>query len=423
MRAAFYECDITPPLGGFLWGHYSRVFATDVQDRLYAKAVVMENEGTVSAIVCVDSCALPPQMHDAVTKRVTEYTGIPAENVCLTSNHTHWGAPICDGMDTGCLADASYQDVCFRLTADAVILAYMRLKDVKATYGTSVLEGVSFNRDYVMEDGIAITFGKSPLSVDHMLAGIDPTVSVMTFYHEDHPVGAVVNFALHQCCCGNISAYTGDFSSILSKELKKKYGNDFVSLFVLGCCGDINHVNDDRVTKATLDTYREIGRTLAEKTEEAMATAKPVGEGVQVVKEKLSVETRQAEKEATRQEVERLASMGSMMRLRNLVHYQATNTDTCKELWVQAMKIGNVCVYALPGEVFVNHGLRLKKESPYENCFVIENCNSYCGYIPTEEAFGESCDLYETSLCYHSCLVPEAGDRLVDRALDLARKL
>ena len=74
----------------------------------------------------------------------------------------------------------------------------------------------------------------------------------------------------------------------LSKELKKKYGNDFVSLFVLGCCGDINHVNDDRVTKATLDTYREIGRALAEKTEEAMAVAKPVGEGVQVVKEKLS---------------------------------------------------------------------------------------------------------------------------------------
>ncbi|MBQ9086377.1 MAG: hypothetical protein IJY47_04235 [Clostridia bacterium] len=422
MRAAFYECDITPPLGGFLWGHYHRVFATDVQDRLYAKAVVVENEGTVSAIVCVDSCALPPQMHDAVTERITEYTGIPAENVCLTSNHTHWGAPISDGMDTGCLADASYRDVCFRLTADAVILAYMRLKDVKATYGTSVLEGVSFNRNYVLENGIAITWGKSPLAVDHMLAGIDPTVSVMTFYQGDQPIGAVVNFALHQCCCGNITAYTGDFSSILSKELKKKYGEDFVSLFVLGCCGDINHVNDDRVTKATPDSYREIGRRLAEKTEEAMASAKPVDEGVQVVKEKLRVETRQAETEETNRRVAELLDV-SMMRLRNLVYYQATNTDTYKDLWVQAFKIGNVCIYALPGEVFVNHGLRLKKESPYGNCFVIENCNSYCGYIPTEEAFGENCQLYETSLCYHSCLVPEAGSRLVEKALELAKKL
>ena len=405
-----------------MWGHYEAIFATDVQDRLYAKAIVVENEGTVSAIVCVDSCSLPPQMHDVVTKRITEYTGIPAENVCLTSNHTHWGAPISDSMDTGCLADASYRDVCFRLTADAVILAYMRLKDVKATYGTSVLEGVSFNRNYVMENGIAITWGKSPLAVDHMLAGIDPTVSVMTFYEGDQPIGAVVNFALHQCCCGNITAYTGDFSSILSKELKKKYGEDFVSLFVLGCCGDINHLNDDRVTKPTLDTYREIGRSLAAKTVEAMASAKPVGEGVRVLKEKLRIETRQAEPAETKREVARLVDV-SMMRLRNLVHYQATNTDTYKDLWIQAIKIGNVCIYALPGEVFVNYGLRLKKESPFENCFVIENANDYCGYIPTEEAFGDNCDLYETSLCHHSCLIPEAGSRIVDKALDLARKL
>lgn len=422
MRAAFYECDITPPLGGFLWGHYEQMFATDVQDRLYAKAVVVENEGTVSAIVCVDSCSVPPQMHDAVTKRVTEYTGIPAENICLTSNHTHWGAPISDGMDTGCLADASYRDVCFRLTADAVILAYMRLKDATATYGTSVLEGVSFNRNYVMEDGIAITWGKSPLAVDHMLAGIDPTVSVMTFYQGDQPMGAIVNFALHQCCCGNITAYTGDFSSILSKELKKKYGEDFISLFVLGCCGDINHVNDDRVTKATLDTYREIGRRLAEKTEEAMRSAKTVDEGVRVVKEKLRIETRQAEPAETKREVARLVDV-SMMRLRNLVYYQATNTDTYKDLWIQAIRIGNVCIYALPGEIFVNLGLHLKKESPFADCFVIENANDYCGYVPTKEAFGEDCDLYETSLCHHSCLIPEAGDLIVNKALELAEKL
>ena len=420
MRAAFYECDITPPLGGFMWGHYKKVLATNVQDRLYAKAVVTEHEGSVAAMVVIDSCALPPDMHDAVTKRVFEYTGIPAERICLSSNHTHWGASICDSPEIGCYADAAFKDVCFRLTADAVILAYLRLKNATVTYGTSELFGVSFNRDYIYEDGTAGTFGGKNIKVERQLAGIDPSVSALTFYDGDKPMGAVINFALHQCCCGRITSYTGDFSSILSKELKKKYGEDFVSLFTLGCCGDINHINNDRVTKPTDDTYREIGCALAEKTEEAMANAKPVGEEIRVAKEKIRIPTRQITADETKEAVANIfQSNGSLMRARNLVYYQAYNEAEYKDLWLQAFKIGNVCIYALPGEIFVNHGLRLKKESSYENCFVVENCNDYCGYVPTKEAFDENYDLYETSLCYHSCLIPEAGDMMVDRLLNM----
>jgi hypothetical protein len=403
-----------------MWGHYKKVLATDVQDRLYAKAVVTEHEGQYAALVCVDSCSLHPDMHDAVTRRVTEYTGIPAECVCLTSNHTHWGAPISDSPEIGCYGDAAYRDVCFRLTADAVILAYLRLKDATVTYGTSELFDVSFNRDYVYVDGSVDTFGKMPMKVEKQLSGIDPSVSVLTFYDGERPMGALINFALHQCCCGAITAYTGDYSSILSKEMKKKYGEEFVSLFVLGCCGDINHVNNDRVTKPTLDTYREIGRALAEKASDAMASARPAGEGVRAVKEKIRIETRQAELAETKETVARLLqTQRSLMRARNLIYYQAYNEDTYKDLWLQAFTVGNVCIYALPGEVFVNHGLRLKKESTHENCMAVENCNTYCGYIPTKEGFTEGYDLYETSLCYHSCLVPEAGDKIVDRLLEM----
>ena len=39
MRAAFYESDITPPFGGYLWGHYNRMHAEDVIDKLYAKSM------------------------------------------------------------------------------------------------------------------------------------------------------------------------------------------------------------------------------------------------------------------------------------------------------------------------------------------------------------------------------------------------
>jgi len=284
------------------------------------------------------------------------------------------------------------------------------------------LHGYSFCRNYILEDGTVITHGKSPLAVKGLLAEIDPAVSVLTFRRDGEPIGALINYALHQCCCGHIEAYTGDFSSILSKELKKLYGPDFVSFFVQGTCGDINHINNDRVTKATHDTYREIGRALAKETVKSMENDKPIGGGIRVKKELIRIPTRQMTDEQAMDATIALAKRNSQMKLRNLLYYHTTNKATYKDLWLQQICIGDTAIWCLPGEVFVDFGRRIKTESPYQNNLVAELCNSYCGYIPTKRAFEPNCDLYETSLCHHSCLIPEAGDMIVDRLLEMDKE-
>ena len=143
MRAAFYECDVTPPLGGFMWGHYKEHRALDVIQRLYAKAVVIENNGELCAIVTIDTCIIPEEMHGIVTKRIYDFTGIKPEKVCIASNHTHLGAPVSDGAEVGCYADSTYKDVFFRLCADAVILAYGRLEEVTLSFAEPVIDGIS----------------------------------------------------------------------------------------------------------------------------------------------------------------------------------------------------------------------------------------------------------------------------------------
>jgi hypothetical protein len=77
----------------------------------------------------------------------------------------------------------------------------------------------------------------------------------------------------------------------------------------------------------------------------------------------------------------------------------------------------------MSGEIYVNFGLRIKKESPFEYNLVIENSNSFGGYIPTREAFVEGSDLYEISLCEGSRHAPEAGDMMVDRLLEMGAEL
>ena len=422
MKVAFYESDLTPPLGGFLWGHYSNVRATEVQDKLYARAVVTEVTGEVSAIVCIDSCALPTDMHDAVTSRIFEYTGIPAERVCLCSNHTHWGMPISDSPELNCFADAAYRDVCYRVVADTVTLAYRRLAEGSAVFGSTELYGYSFSRDYFLKRGVGITFNGKNEEIDYMLSEIDPAVSVMLFKQGDVPVGALVNYSLHQCCGSEHQrgqkAYTGDYASTLSKELKKVFGPDFVCVFLLAPCGDINHINTAH--EKPFPTNVEIGTALAEKVLEALLTATPVtADALTVKKEPLTVPTRMLSKEDYRARVAELAAKGDDMRLRNLVYYQATGKDTEKTLWMQTVRLGDVAFYFLPGEIFVDYGKEIKARATAPHVMVVENCNSYCGYVPTKRAFESDCDLYEASLCHHSCLVPEAGEMMVKKLLEM----
>jgi len=426
MRASFYECDVTPPLGGFLWGHYGEVYAKEVHNRLYAKAVVVEDEGDVAAIVVIDSCTLPPEMHDIVTKRIEEYTGITADKVCIASNHAHWGAPISDSPEIGCYADENYKDVFFRLVADAVIIAYKRLDDATVKFGNSIAPGLAFCRNFELEDGTYVCHGRNRTNIKKALAEPDEELPVLLFEKDGKPIGAVICYACHQCTVGKpngVTGYSGDYASVMSEILKERYGHDFVSLFLIGTCGDVNHVNPD--VNEPVTNFKIIGEKLADYYENSKDAAVPLTEGgVKSVKEFIDIKRRDASLEANKDKLVKLTKAKSYMRLRNMLYYVSKAEPEYTSLAVQCIKIGDTLIACLPGEQYTEYGRKIKAASPFKNTIVVENCNTYCGYIPSESAFDpEHDDLYETSLCYHSCHVPEAGNILSDKALELANNI
>ena len=428
MRAAFYECDITPPIGGFMWGHYAPVFAPTVKDRLYAKAVVMEDGGEYAAIVVVDTCSLPKGIHKIVADRVTQYTDIPADKVCVSSNHSHSGAPVCGDDSVGCKADEPYLDVFLRLCADAIILAYQKLQNADVKYAISQVDSISFNRNFILEDGSYKTHGRGRTDIVQALDGIDPDLPVLMFESEGKPIGAIVNFACHQCCLSSYKndGYSGDFSSYISKHLKEKYGHDFVSVFLLGACGDINHVNPDANVPIPVDHYQHMGKVLADSVIASMDSAVAVEGGLKMLMSSVTLKRRPVDKESVAKQVTKWLSSPkvSFMRPRNLIHYERTNGGVTEDtVPVQAIKVGDVLISIMPGEIYNAFGKFIKKNSGFSKNMVVENSNEYLGYIPTEKAFDEKNDLYETALCGHSCHTKEAGQTLADAVVDLAKKL
>ena len=87
---------------------------------------------------------------------------------------------------------------------------------------------------------------------------------------------------------------------------------------------------------------------------------------------------------------------------------------------VQVIALGNeVAIVALPGEVFVDLGLAIKRASPFKSTLIVElsNCVETV-YIPHRAAYAGGS--YEVT---NSTLQPGAGEMLVETAIRLLREI
>lgn len=198
MKIGFYETDITPPLGEIMPGYYNERRAVTVHDRLYSKSMAIQSEEVTSIIIAVDTCFLPPEMHDIVTERIQKFTGITPDSVSIISTHTHLGAPISEYNVKNCPADIPYTDVFYRLVADSAILAYQHLDEAAFSFGKMNVEGLAFCRNYIMKNGTYVT---NTIDYDNITGtleeDIDDELTVLFAERDGKKIGALVSYPLH----------------------------------------------------------------------------------------------------------------------------------------------------------------------------------------------------------------------------------
>ena len=84
---------------------------------------------------------------------------------------------------------------------------------------------------------------------------------------------------------------------------------------------------------------------------------------------------------------------------------------------IQAIRIGELGIVAIPCEVFTQIGLDIKKRSPLKPTFTIELANSYNGYLPTPDQ--HKLGGYETWRARSSYLEVEASTKITKTVMDL----
>src|SRR5829696_1689945 len=91
LRVGAAAVSITPEAGAPMAGYYSPRAAEGVDDDLFAKAIVVEQDGAKVALVVCDLISMPRGVADEARRLIEQSVGLPAERVMLSATHTHTG--------------------------------------------------------------------------------------------------------------------------------------------------------------------------------------------------------------------------------------------------------------------------------------------------------------------------------------------
>ena len=424
---------ITPPEGTPLAGYYSQRGTRTVLDDIYSKAIVLEVGDTKAALVVCDLISLPRHVVTEARRQIEAATGIPGGHVMLSATHTHTGPVLAreSSLDelVGATSDLGrrYTEKLPELIAKSVSEANKKLAPARASAALGKEEGISFNRRFHMKDGtVSWNPAKRHPDIVRPAGPIDPEVGVVYFdTAKNAPVATYVNFALHPDTVGG-EGVSADYPGVLSKLLSAYRGPDLVTVFANGCCGNINHRDISWLDgqKGPAEAHR-IGTLLAGSVLRTTPHLKPVTADVlriksDVVKLPLATHT-EAELAAASDVVKRVKEPATKF-LDKVKAFRVLDVEGRKgkpwEVEVQVIALGDVAWVSLPGEIFVELGLAIKKGSSFQHTLIAELANGSIGYIPDKAAYPQGNYEVVSARCAEG-----SGELLVEAATRLLKEV
>ena len=244
---------------------------------------------------------------------------------------------------------------------------------------------------------------------------------------DGEPIAILVEYAVHNNCCYG-EMYHRDLFGRCGDALRARFPCLRAVPFVAGAAGNIVWGDPDALEMRRGDAQaRLVGKRCAERISEAyrQAPRSHVSE-LQLSSRVLELPDRPLSEstfchDGCRGTTE-AALRGARQRYDPEEKAVRERGDTTCPVEIAALSLGEAAIVTNPAELFVEYGLDIKRESPFETTLVATLANGYCGYVPTEKAFQHGG--YETHrTVYTSRLVVDAGKQIVQASLDLLQEL
>ncbi len=435
LRAGIAGCDISPrpgvPLGGY--PHFLRP-NTGIHDPLRAVCLVLDDGATRLVLVGMDLLAFSRRDVIEVRRCVAARTGIPAGHIAIFCSHSHSSPEGVSFMELDAPQDLAVPDAAYigwlrnalaDLVAEAAAAPFdARLAVDKGHCGREC--GVGGNR----------RDPAGPADPEVWTVGVQDAAGRWR--------AALVKYALHPTVLHEDNTHvSADYPGAVRRCVEREFPG-LAMLFAQGTAGDQStryfrqgqsFEEADRIGSAI---GREAAAVLHRLRNAAPARlgvwSAPLTFGLKALPPRTEVEARL---ETARRRYDALKAANAPyleVQNANLAVLGEEDTLACVRLRergqrmpfvedelpgeAQVVGLGDARLVFLPGEVFVELGLRIQRESPFPKTFVVTCANGFLpGYLCTAEAIAAGGYEAGTSL-----LAPESGDELVRTAASLLRQ-
>ncbi|MDG6994634.1 MAG: neutral/alkaline non-lysosomal ceramidase N-terminal domain-containing protein [Nitrososphaerota archaeon] len=334
--------DITPPPGVTMDGYSNRNEPSrGVHDKLFGRALYFEDGESSVALISCDVCWFSDQTVAQINRELNKSR---INHTLIFATHNHSGPAMTDIVAKPNESAMKYLETLPSVLAEIVESAARNSTMAMATVSRGKAR-LTFNR-------------RKPIA-----GAIDPEIVTMLFRdRNEKPIAAILNYACHPTIQGpknlQISA---DWPGHLASKLEENFGQEFNALFLNGSCGDVLPLRNG-------GSFSDVEIMVQELSQVALESLR---NSTEVDESGLSCKT---------MGVGPLPPFGTSLDL-------------------HALKIANLVILGVPGEVFASTGLAIKESELHNNLIVASYLNGYRGYIPTRDAFLRN-DYETQALCW-----------------------
>jgi hypothetical protein len=363
---------------------------------------------------------------------IERQTGIPGSHVMISGTHSHTGPVLSSNKPRDdAFGGSSRLAVGFMKGLPAQIAAAVAAADksrvpAKLLRAVGREDGLAFNRRFHMRDGtVGWNPGKRNPKTICPAGPTDPAVPVTLIQTADgkRTLACTVNFAMHLDTVGGL-LYSADYPYWLGKCLEAALGDGVLTVFTMGCSGDVNHINVNWANpqKGHTEAAR-IGTRLAAAVLRAVEHAEPAADGpllaTAATLDLLPAPVSPDEVEAATGVIAKVLADAKPAPafLDQVRAFKAK--DVADRLGkpfpaeVQVITLGTDLAWVgLPGEIFTSLGLAVKHGSPFPVTAVVSLANGSVGYVPDRVAYPQG--NYEV---VSARVAAGSGERLADEAI------
>ena len=370
---------ITPEIGGLLFGYNNHTHSQAVHDNLNATALVIKTNETSVLLLSLEVCLVAEVLSDEIREKTKAAAGV--EHVIVSCTHTHSGPNTAGFGRFGGFGDTDTnftENILVPKCIAAAKAAASAMVPVKMGIGTTESK-VGINRRQLLPDN-TVKLGQNPWDP------YDSTMTVISFRGEcGKPVANLVHVGAHPTASGINTEITRDWPGIMVDRMEAESGA--MTLYVNGTQGDIapRMANGDSI--GDINHAMEVGGLAGIDAVRAYKTIKTFyDEPLTVVCGELNLPYVPPIPESDIPEM--LVSAEGYKRA-SLEYLQTLykSGDLGEEAWTfpqTIVRIGPVVMVPYPFEVSSEIGLRLRAYSPYAHTLLLSCTNGSHSYLPAQ---------------------------------------